>query len=117
VTKRRDVGDVTVSLPNTSPYLGNSTVTAAKQPINNLLDDLNSFVPRRQENGMVCSVRRILESVTEPERIKLQELLDNDKVLSSDLALLLKKNNYYVSGDVVRRHRRRKFTGTGCSCP
>ena len=117
MTKRRVVGDATESLPNTSPAHGNSTAEGVKQQTSKLLDELNSFVVRKQENGALCSVRKILESISEPERVKLQELLDNEAVLSSQLSLLLKKHGHYVSGDVVRRHRRRKVTGTGCACP
>jgi len=117
VTKRPDAGDATVSLPNTSPDHGNSTAKGVKPQTSRLLDELNSFVVRKQENGVMCSVRKILESLSEAERTKLQELLENEAVLSSQLSLLLKKNGYYVSGDVVRRHRRRKVTGTGCACP
>jgi len=117
VTKRQDVGGVTESLPNTLHDHGNSTAKGAKPQTSKLLDELNSFVVRKQDNGALCSVRKILESLPEAERIKLQELLENEAVLSSHLSLLLKKNGYYVSGDVLRRHRRRKVTGTGCACP
>ena len=117
MTKRQDVGDVTESLLSSSPALGNSTATDVKPQINNLLDALNSFVPQRQSNGALCSVRKMLESITEAEAAKLQELLDNENVLSSELSLLVKRNGYHISGDVMRRHRRRKFTGTGCACP
>lgn len=115
--KHRDAGDVTESLPSSLPALGNSTATDVKPQINNLLDALNAFTPKKQNNGMLCSVRRMLESITEAEAIKLQELLDNEAVLSSDLSLLVKRHGYHISGDVMRRHRRRKVTGTGCSCP
>ena len=115
--KHQDVGDAIESLPNSSPALGNSTATDAKPQISNLLDALNSFTPQKASNGTLCSVRRMLESITEVEAVKLQELLDNESVLSSDLSLLVKRNGYHISGDVMRRHRRRKFTGTGCACP
>ena len=115
--KHRDAGDATESLQNSLPALGNSTVQDAKPQTNNLLESLNSFVPKKQNNGALCSVRRMLESITEAEATKLQELLDNEAVLSSDLSLLVKRHGYHISGDVMRRHRRRKFTGTGCSCP
>ena len=115
--KRPDAGDAIESLPNSLPALGNSTAQDAKQQTNNLLDALNSFIPQKQNNGMLCSVRRMLETITETERAKLQELLENENILSSDLSLLVKRNGYHISGDVMRRHRRRKVTGTGCACP
>jgi len=115
--KRPDAGDAIESLPNSLPVLGNSTATDAKPQISNLLDALNSFIPKKQNNGALCSVRRMLENITAPEAAKLQELLENQSILSSDLSLLVKKHGYLISGDVMRRHRRRKITGTGCSCP
>ena len=115
--KRPDAGDAIESLPNSLPALGNSTAQDVKQQTNNLLDALNSFIPQKQNNGMLCSVRRMLETITETERAKLQELLENENILSSDLSLLVKRNGYHISGDVMRRHRRRKVTGTGCACP
>jgi len=115
--KRQDAGDAIESLPNTSPVLGNSTAQDVKPQTNNLLDALTSFTPQKQNNGALCSVRRMLESITEAEAEKLQELLENEAVLSSDLSLLVKRHGYHISGDVMRRHRRRKVTGTGCSCP
>ena len=117
MTKRQDVGDVIESSPSSLPALGNSTATDVKPQTNNLLDALTSFVPQKQSNGALCSVRKMLESITEAEAAKLQELLENENILSSDLSLLVKRNGYHISGDVMRRHRRRKFTGTGCACP
>ena len=117
MTKRQDAGDAIESSPNSLPALGNSTAQDAKPQTNNLLDALNAFIPEKQKNGMLCSVRKMLESITEAEATKLQELLENENVLSSDLSLLVKRNGYHISGDVMRRHRRRKFTGTGCACP
>ena len=115
--KHQDAGDAIESSPNSLPARGNSTATDAKPQTNNLLDALNSFIPQKQNNGMLCSVRRMLETITETERAKLQELLENESILSSDLSLLVKRNGYHISGDVMRRHRRRKVTGTGCACP
>ena len=117
MTKRRVVGDVTESLPNTSPVHGNLIAQDVKPQTSRLLDELTSFVPQKKNNGMVCSVTKILELLSEAERQKLQEIMDNEIVLSSDISMILKRNGHYVSGDVVRRHRRRKFSGTGCSCP
>ena len=117
MTKRRVVGDVTESLPNTSPVHGNLIAPDVKPQTSKLLDELTSFVPHKKNNGMICSVTRILELLNEAEKQKLEEILANEEVLSSDISLILKRNGHYVSGDVVRRHRRRKFSGTGCSCP
>jgi len=117
VTKHRAAGDAIESLPNSLPALGNSTAQDAKPQINNLLDELSAFIPQKQKNGALCSVRRMLESITPAEAAKLQELLDNENILSSDLSLLVKRHGYRIIGDVMRRHRRRKFTGTGCPCP
>ncbi len=117
MTKHRAVGAVIESLPNTSPVLGNSTAGDVKPQTSKLLDELSNFIPKKKSNGMTCSVARILDSLDASEQVKLQELLENEKVLSSDLSMLLKKHGHYVSGDVVRRHRRRFISGTGCSCP
>lgn len=117
MTKRLDAGDAIESLPNSLPALGNSTAQDVKPQINNLLDELNSFIPQKQKNGALCSVRRMLETISATEATKLQELLENENILSSDLSLLVKRHGYRISGDVMRRHRRRKVTGTGCACP
>jgi len=115
VTKRQDAGDVIESLPNTLLDHGNSTAKGVKQQTSKLLEDLNNFIPRKQDNGALCSVRRLLDSLPEPERNKLEELLENKSVLSTHLSVLLKNNGYNISCQSLGRHRRRK-SGSGCTC-
>lgn len=117
MTKHHDVGGATESLQSTSQDLGNLTAQDVKPQTSKLLDELNSFLPKKKSNGMICSVHKVLEGLKIEEKTKLQELLDNELVLSSDISMLLKRNGFYISGDVMRRHRRRKVSGTGCCCP
>lgn len=117
MTKSQDAGDVIAFLPNTLQDHGNSTAEDVKPQTNKFLDELNAFVPKKKSNGMVCSVQKTLDNLPEAERNKLEELLNNEKILSSDLSILLKKHGYFISGDVIRRHRRRYVSGTGCCCP
>ena len=77
---------------------------------------LDKFVPNKKTNGMVCSVKKVLDRIEEPTKSKLVALLENKEVLSLDLTTLLKNYGYFVSAEVMRRHRRRA-KGGGCSCP
>lgn len=119
VTKSQDAGDVTESLPNTSRARGNLTAVGAKQSINKSLkleDALDTFVPSKKSNGMVCSVKRVLDELSETAKEKLLNLMKNPSALSLDIVTLLKNHGYDVSAEVMRRHRRRA-NGGGCSCP
>jgi hypothetical protein len=119
VTNSQDVGDVTESLLSSYQDHGNSTAEDVKPQINNSLsldEALDKFVPNKKTNGMVCSVKKILDSIEEPTKSKLVALIENREVLSLDLTTLLKNYNHYVSAEVMRRHRRRA-KGGGCSCP
>jgi len=119
VTKSQDVGDVIAFSRNTSQDHGNSTAEDAKPQISNSLsldEAIDNFIPAKKGNGMICSVKRTLESLEEPTRNKLVALMVNPEVLSLDLVNLLKAHGYSVSAEVMRRHRRRA-NGGGCSCP
>jgi hypothetical protein len=65
---------------------------------------------------MVCSVKKVLDSLEDPTKTKLVALMANSSVLSLDLVKLLKEFDFGVSAEVMRRHRRRA-KGGGCSCP
>jgi len=119
VTKSQDVGDVTESSRNTSLARGGSTAEDVKPPINKPLDfeqALDNFVPQKKSNGMTCSVKRVLEQLSESAKMKLLGLMENPEALSLDITALLKNHGYQVSAEVMRRHRRRA-NGGGCSCP
>ena len=119
MTNSQDVGDVTESLLSSYQDHGNSTAEDVKPQISNSLsfdDALDNFVSNKKSNGMICSVKRTLDSLEEPTKSKLIKLIANPDVLSLDLVALLKKYNYVVSAEVMRRHRRRA-KGGGCSCP
>jgi hypothetical protein len=119
VTNIQDVGAVTESLLSSSLDHGNSTAEDVKQPTNKLLsfdDALNNFTPTKKSNGMVCSVKKVLDSLEDPTKTKLVALMANSSVLSLDLVKLLKEFDFGVSAEVMRRHRRRA-KGGGCSCP
>ena len=119
MTKFQDAGDVTESLRNTLPARGNSTAEDVKPPINKPLDfeeALDNFVPQRKSNGMVCSVKKVLDQLSESSREKLLRLMENPDALSLDITSLLKNHGYQISAEVMRRHRRRA-NGGGCSCP
>lgn len=119
MTNIQDVGDVTESLPSSYQGHGNSIAEDVKPLINNsvsLDSALDNFIPKKKTNGMVCSVKKVLDSLEEPTKSKLLNLLDNPEALSLDICHLLKNFNYDVSAEVMRRHRRRA-KGGGCSCP
>jgi len=119
VTKSQDAGDVIAFSRNTLQDHGNSTAEDVKQQTNRLLDfenALDSFVPSKKSNGMVCSVKKVLDVLPESSKNKLLGLIDNPEVLSLDLVALLKNHELTVSAEVMRRHRRRA-KGGGCSCP
>jgi len=119
VTKSQDAGDVIEFSRNTSPAHGNSTAEDVKPPINKPLDfekALDNFVPLKKSNGMTCSVKRILDQLSESAKEKLLRLMENPEALSLDITALLKNHGYQVSAEVMRRHRRRA-NGGGCSCP
>lgn len=119
MTNFQDAGDATESLLSSYQDHGNSTAEDVKPLINNSVSfdtALDNFIPNKKSNGMICSVKRTLDSLEEPTKSKLMNLIDNPEVLSLDLVGLLKKYNYTVSAEVMRRHRRRA-KGGGCSCP
>ncbi len=119
MTNIQDVGAVTESLQSSSLDHGNSTAEDVKQSTSKSLSfdqALNNFTPTKKSNGMVCSVKKVLDSLQEPTKGKLMALMANDSVLSLDLVKLLKEFEYTVSAEVMRRHRRRA-KGGGCSCP
>lgn len=119
MTKSQDAGDVIAFSRNISQDHGNSTAEDVKQQTNKLLNfdkALDSFIPSKKSNGMVCSVKKVLEVLPESSRTKLLNLMENPEVLSLDLVGLLKSHNFTVSAEVMRRHRRRA-KGGGCSCP
>jgi len=119
VTNSQDAGDVTESLLSSFQDHGNSIAEDVKPQINNSLsldEALEKFIPNKKTNGMVCSVKKVLDRIEEPTKSKLVALLENKEVLSLDLTTLLKNYGYFVSAEVMRRHRRRA-KGGGCSCP
>ena len=119
MTKSQDAGDVIAFSRNISQDPGNSTAEDVKPQINkslNLDTALDNFIPAKKGNGMTCSVKKTLESLEEPTRNKLIALMANSEVLSLDLVNLLKAHGYFLSAEVMRRHRRRA-NGGGCSCP
>ena len=119
MTKSQDAGDVIAFSRNISQDHGNSTAEDVKQQTNRLLDfenALDSFIPSKISNGMVCSVKKVLDVLPESSKNKLLGLINNPEVLSLDLVALLKGYELPVSAEVMRRHRRRA-KGGGCSCP
>jgi hypothetical protein len=119
VTKSQDAGDVIAFSRNISQDHGNSTAEDVKQQTNRLLDfenALDSFIPSKKSNGMVCSVKKVLDILPESSKNKLLGLMNNPEVLSLDLVALLKGYGLPISAEVMRRHRRRA-KGGGCSCP
>ena len=119
MTKSQDAGDVIAFSRNTLQDHGNSTAEDVKQPTSKLLsfdNALNNFTPTKKTNGMVCSVKKVLDSLEDPTKTKLVALMANSSVLSLDLVKLLKEFDFGVSAEVMRRHRRRA-KGGGCSCP
>lgn len=118
MTNIQDAGAVTESLLSSSLDRGNSTAEDAKQLTNKSLNfdkALDNFTPTKKSNGMVCSVKRVIESLEEPTKSKFISLMANSAVLSLDLVKLLKEFDFGVSAEVMRRHRRRA-KGGGCSC-
>jgi hypothetical protein len=119
VTKSQDAGDVIAFSRNTLQDHGNLTAEDVKQQTNRLLDfenAIDTFVPSKKANGMICSVKKLLDVLPESSKNKLLSLIDNPEVLSLDLVALLKTHELPISAEVMRRHRRRA-KGGGCSCP
>lgn len=75
-----------------------------------LLDDLNNAQNFTAEK-MPCSMCQILAKLTEAERTKLLELLDDASVSKAALARILTSNGYKISGGTITRHTRKECRG------
>lgn len=58
-----------------------------------------------------CGIVKVLETMTPEDREDLQQALGNGSIAASAIDRALRKHGYAVSGNMVRRHRRKD-----CSC-
>lgn len=87
--------------------------------MSDLAEDLQALLEQTgpQPYQKTCSVAKILGSLTEEQREKLDILLmDGCRVPSGKVAETLRKWGYDVAYNSIQRHRRR-HRGTGCQCP
>jgi hypothetical protein len=116
-TSSSDAGNATGSSSKAQRARGASGVQDASPKINqaDLFKALDSIVGlHRQLEG--CSVGRFVQSLEEPLRSKIQDIMRNPDVNSARLAELLEKYGVTISSDVMRRHRRRLMGKDGCKC-
>lgn len=74
-----------------------------------LFKDIVSENTRTPADG--CGIVRILETMEPEDRSDLEQALANRSIASSAIDRALRKHGYSVSGNMVRRHRRKD-----CSC-
>lgn len=74
-----------------------------------LLKDIMSENSNAPKTG--CGIAKLLKNMTKPDSTDLQEALENPIITSSAIDRALRKNGYTVSGNMVRRHRRKD-----CAC-
>lgn len=79
------------------------------------LDDLLSEATRPPAKE--CSVKFLLEQLTEDQRSKLETLIDSGTIPASRVAFVLQKNGFQIRYQTITRHRRRKKGMSGCTCP
>lgn len=58
-----------------------------------------------------CGIARVLDGMTEENRTDLEQALHDPTITASAIDRALRKNGFVVSGNMVRRHRRKD-----CAC-
>lgn len=113
----KDVGSATDSSSKAPRARGVSGVQDASRKINqaDLFNALDSIIGVHK-NLEGCSVGKFVQSLEEPLRGKLHDIMKNPNVNSARLTELLDVYGVTFSSDVMRRHRRRLMGKDGCKC-
>lgn len=117
-TSSRDAGNATGSSLNQRRVRGVSDVPAVNPKISqdDFFTELDSLVGKGRLQGG-CSIGYMMETLDKETRLKVEEIMKNDLVQSTRLALVLKNYGFEISStDVLRRHRRRLQGKDGCMC-
>ena len=74
---------------------------------------LEELTPEKLRNKFVhqCGMCRVLGNLSDIERVKVEELLNNEFVSKAKLAKLLTEHGYEVKVQVVTRHARGECAG------
>jgi hypothetical protein len=118
-TSSKGAGNATAYSSSTRQGRGVSGVRGVKAPTNPL-DSLGSDLDNLIGIGRLaqsCTVQKILDSLDEPLKSKLQSAIVDERIIAARLTETLARYNLKVSSDVMRRHRRRMLGKDGCSCP
>jgi len=118
-TNSKDVGSATVSSLSPRRARGVSDVQDASQKINQdeFLNRLTTLYGKKSQSGFNCGLGKLLATVEEPIKSKLNDAILNQSVEASAIAALLTDFGYEISSSIVRRHRRRMSGREGCKCP
>lgn len=114
----KDVGNATGFSLNRQPDLGASVAHGVSPKISQdeFFKQLDSLVGKGRIRGG-CSIGIAMESLDKETRLKVEDIMKNDAVQSTSLALVLKHYGFEISStDVLRRHRRRLQGKDGCMC-
>lgn len=76
---------------------------------------LENLENRRKTKTQGCQMGATLRLLSDKERIKLTEILNNTAIPATAIAQVLEDNGYHVHVSTVRYHRQGK-TGKGCKC-
>lgn len=79
-------------------------------------DELDALLSSRFTPLTVCSVRFVLEQLSEAQSAKVKDLIDAEIVPAPKIAAVLAKYGFDIKDKSITRHRRR-FRGSGCTCP
>lgn len=79
-------------------------------------EELDSLIGKGRIQGG-CSIGYMMETLDKETRRKVEEIMKNESVQSTRLAIVLKNYGFQLnSTDVLRRHRRRLQGKDGCAC-
>lgn len=70
-----------------------------------LLKDILSENTRPTQNG--CGLARFLGTLTAEDRTDLEQAMQDKTITSSAIQRALRNNGYAISGNMIRRHRRK----------
>jgi len=76
-----------------------------------LLDDLNNTEALTSKFNQRCGMCSLLDDLSEAERAKVNELLQNPKIGKSQLSKVLTKNGHEIKSGVLTRHARGECAG------
>lgn len=117
-TSSKGAGSATGSSSNRRRAHGASDVPAVNPKISQdkFFEKLDSLIGKGRMQGG-CSIGYMMETLDKDTKTKIEEIMKNDSVQSTRLALVLKDYGFEItSTDVLRRHRRRLQGRDGCMC-